>query len=169
MKSKYFVLIASLLLGIVLAAGCAANLGAAKVAKNGDTVQLNYVGKLADGSVFDSSEGREPLQFTLGQGQIIPGFEKAVLGMKVGEKKTVTIPMDQAYGPHRDDLVIQVARKQLPSGANPQVGKQLPMVSNNRLVMVTVLKIEGDTITIDANSPLAGKDLTFEIELVSIK
>ena len=85
---------------------------------------MNYTGKLADGTVFDSSVGREPLEFTLGAGQLIPGFEKAVLGMKVGEKKTVTIPADEAYGPHRDDLVIEVPRDKLPSGLTPEVGQQ---------------------------------------------
>jgi peptidylprolyl isomerase len=171
MKSKYFVLVASLLLGVVLLVGCAANPSTAQVAKNGDTVQVNYTGKLADGTVFDSSltEGKEPLEFTLGQGQLIPGFEKTVLGMKVGEKKTVTIPADQAYGPHRDDLVVQMSRNELPSGANTQVGQQLPIIDNNRLKIVTVLKVEGDTVTVDKNPHLAGKDLTFDIQLVSIK
>jgi peptidylprolyl isomerase len=168
MKTKYVVLVASLLLLAMLVVGCAAQSAAAK---NGDTVQVNYTGKLADGTVFDSSlgEGREPLEFTLGQGQLIPGFEKAVLGMKVGQKKTVTISPAEAYGPHRDDLVIQMDRQDLPVGANPQVGQQLPMVRNNRLVLVTVLKVEGDTVTLDFNNPLAGKDLTFDIELLKIK
>jgi peptidylprolyl isomerase len=144
--------------------------GAAQ-AKNGDTVQVNYTGKLADGTVFDSSVGREPLEFTLGAGQMIPGFEKAVFGMKVGEKKTVTIPVDEAYGPHRDDLVIEVPRDKLPAGLTPEVGQQLGVKqADGSTAVVTITNVsDNNTVTIDANHPLAGKDLTFEIELVKIK
>jgi FKBP-type peptidyl-prolyl cis-trans isomerase 2 len=149
----------------VMMIGC----GAA-VAKNGDTVQVNYTGKLTDGTMFDSSIGREPLEFTLGAGQVIPGFDKAVFGMKVGEKKTVTIPVDEAYGPVRDDLVVEVPREKLPSDLTPEVGQQLVSTQpDGRQVVVTITSVSDNTVIINANHPLAGKDLTFEIELVKIK
>ncbi|MBM3119336.1 MAG: peptidylprolyl isomerase [Chloroflexi bacterium] len=142
--------------------------GAAQV-KNGDTVQVNYTGKLADGTVFDSSVERGPLEFTLGAGQLIPGFEKAVLGMKVGEKKTVIIPADEAYGPHRDEQVVEIPREELPSDLTPQVGQQLVVTQQDgRQIIVVITEVSDETVTIDANHPLAGKDLTFEIELVKI-
>jgi len=139
-------------------------------AGNGDTVQVNYTGKLADGTVFDSSVGREPLEFTLGAAQVIPGFEKAVFGMKVGEKKTVTIPVDEAYGPRRDDMVGELPREKLPSDLAPEVGQQLIMARpDGGKTIGTIISVSDNTVTIDANHPLAGKDLTFEIELVKIK
>jgi len=139
-------------------------------ATNGDTVQVNYTGTLSDGTVFDTSVGREPLEFTLGAGQMIPGFEQAVPGMKVGESKTITIPAADAYGPRRDDMIIEVNREELPSGLDPNVGEQLQMTrADGGTSMVTVIKVAEKTITIDANHPLAGKDLTFEIELVKIQ
>jgi peptidylprolyl isomerase len=143
----------------------------AAVAKTGDTVQVNYTGKLADGTVFDSSVGRDPLEFTLGKGETIPGFEKAVLGMKVGEKKTVTIPSDEAYGPHFDDMVVEVPREKLPSNIEPKVGQMLEATGQNgETIRFTVTSIsDNGTVTLDANHPLAGKDLTFDIELVKIK
>jgi peptidylprolyl isomerase len=164
MKKSCFVLAVILMIGVMMT-GCNA-----AQAKNGDTVQVNYTGKLADGTVFDSSIGREPLEFTLGAGQVIPGFEKAVFGMKVGEKKTVTIPVDEAYGPHRDDLVAEVPREKLPSDLTPEVGQQLGVKrSDGGTSIVTITSVSDNTVTIDANHPLAGKDLTFEIELVKIK
>jgi len=129
-KNRYIVLIVIFLLGAILMSGCNLLPGAA-VAKTGDTVQVNYTGKLADGTVFDSSAGREPLQFTLGKGETIPGFEKAVLGMKVGEKKTVTIPADEAYGPHLDDMVVEVSRDRIRSDAEPHVGQILEATGKN--------------------------------------
>jgi FKBP-type peptidyl-prolyl cis-trans isomerase 2 len=130
---------------------------------------VHYTGRLQDGSVFDTSEGKEPLEFTLGQGQLIPGFEQAVTGMKVGESKTVTIPSDQAYGPHREELVQVVPREQLSEELKPEVGMQLQSTrSDGGVMVVTVTEVSETTITVDANSPLAGKDLTFEIELVGI-
>jgi len=142
----------------------------ASQARNGDVVQVDYTGKLADGTVFDSSAERGPLEFTLGAGQMIPGFEKAVFGMKVGEKKTVTIPVDEAYGPRRDDLVVEVPREKLPSDMTPEVGQQLGIKQpDGRTAIVTITNVsDNNTVTIDANHPLAGKDLTFEIELVKI-
>ena len=140
------------------------------MAKDGDTVRVHYTGTLEDGSTFDTSVGGEPLEFTLGEGGIIPGFEEAVKGMQVGQSKTVTIPAEEAYGPHRDDLVMVIPREQLPEGMNPDIGQQLQMQqTDGRTIVVIVIDVSETTITIDANHPLSGKDLTFEIELVEIK
>ncbi|MBS1914434.1 MAG: peptidylprolyl isomerase [Bacteroidetes bacterium] len=138
-------------------------------AKNGDVVKIHYTGTLSDGSVFDSSEGREPLEFTLGAGQVIPGFEEMVLGMEPGARRKNTIPVDQAYGHHDDGLVQSVDRSYLPDGMQPQVGDVLYMQSQDGApIPVTVTETDESTITIDANHPLAGQDLTFEVVLVSI-
>ncbi len=138
-------------------------------AKDGDTVQINYTGKLSDGTVFDTSVGGTPLEFKLGAAMVIPGFEKAVLGMKVGEKKTITIPVNEAYGPHQDDLVMEIPRDQLAKDLVPTVGQHLQSTSKEgQTIVVTVTKVTDTTITVDANHPLAGKDLTFELELVKI-
>lgn len=138
-------------------------------AQPGDTVQVHYTGKLADGTPFDSSLQRDPLQFTLGQGEIIPGFEQAVVGMAPGESKTETIPSDQAYGPHRSEMVLEVAREQLPNDLQPEVGQQLQMrQQDGTAVPVVVSDISESQVTLDANHPLAGKDLTFDITLVAI-
>lgn len=138
-------------------------------AKKGDTVQVNYTGKLADGTVFDTSYGRWPLQFTIGSGQLIPGFEKAVAGMSIGEKKTVVIPSDEAYGPRVEKAVVEVSRANLPPDLDPKVGQRLEIVQqNDETVLVTVVATSEESITLDANHPLAGRDLTFEIELVAI-
>jgi peptidylprolyl isomerase len=139
------------------------------VAKNGDSVKIHYTGKLDDGTVFDSSEGREPLEFTVGSGHVIPGFEKMVLGMAPGERKTDTIPVDQAYGERRDDMIVQIDRAQLPPDLNPEVGQELYVQQpGGQVLPVLVVDVDDAGITIDANHPLAGQDLTFEIELVSI-
>jgi len=140
------------------------------MASDGDTVRVHYTGTLEDGTTFDTSVGREPLEFTLGEGKMIPGFEKAIYGLKVGKSKTVTIPTEEAYGPHRDDLVIVVEREQLPANLHPKVDQQLQMQqTDGRTAVVIVTDVSETTITVDANHPLAGKDLTFEIELVEIK
>jgi len=140
------------------------------VASDGDTVRVHYTGTLEDGTTFDTSMGREPLEFTLGEGKMIPGFEKAVYGLKIGKSKTVTIPAEEAYGPHRDDLVTVVEREQLPADLDPKVDQQLQMQqTDGRTAVVVVTDVSETTITVDANHPLAGKDLTFEIELVEIK
>lgn len=139
-------------------------------AKNGDTVDVHYTGKLDDGTVFDSSKGKEPLQFTLGTGQVIPGFEEPVVGMEPGQSKTIHIPSDRAYGPHQPDMVIEVPKDQLPEGMEPGVGDQLQVSQpDGRAYVVTVTNVSDASITLDANHPLAGKDLTFDIELVEIK
>ena len=168
-KVGYVILGIILLTGAVLTGCNSASTGGG--AKNGDTVQVNYTGKLADGTVFDSSQGRDPLEFTLGRGDMIPGFEKEVLGMKVGDKKTFTIPSDEAYGPHLDNLVIEVSRDRLPGNVTPEVGMQLVMSApDGKTIPATITKVTDNTsVTLDANHPLAGKDLTFDIELVKIK
>jgi len=168
-KYSYIVLLGILLLGAILISGCNAGQDMPQ-AKNGNIAQVHYTGTLKDGTVFDTSVGREPLEFTLGEGQMIPGFEQAVLGMKIGESKTVTIPADDAYGPHRDDLILVMNREELPTGLNPEVGQQLQMTgADGGISIVTVTDVSDTTITIDANHPLAGEDLTFEIELMSIQ
>jgi len=157
-----------ILLAALLIPGCSAADDAAK-AKGGDTVQVNYTGKLADGTVFDSSIGKQPLEVVLGKGQVIPGFEKAILGMKVGDNKTVTISANDAYGPSRKELIFEVPKENLPAGATPQVGQQLRGSKADGSTMVaTITKISDKTVTLDGNVPLAGKDLTFEIGLVKI-
>lgn len=138
-------------------------------AQTGQQVKVHYTGKLEDGTVFDSSRQREPLEFTLGQRQVIPGFDEAVEGMSVGETKTAHVPADKAYGPRRDDLVVDVPDEQLPESLEPQVGQKLQVRQpDGQVVDVAVTKVGDDGITIDANHPLAGKDLTFDIELVEV-
>ncbi len=138
-------------------------------AKNGDTVKVHYTGKLNDGTVFDSSANRAPLEFTLGQGKVIPGFEHAVVGMEPGESRTAEIPAAQAYGPYQDEMVIQVTRDQFPEDIQPEVGQQLQVQqADGQRFVVNITDVTGDQITLDGNHPLAGQDLTFDIELVEI-
>jgi peptidylprolyl isomerase len=138
-------------------------------AKNGDTVKVHYTGKLDDGSVFDSSVGRDPIEFTLGEGRVIKGFEDAVMGASPGDTKTTRIPSDKAYGPHEEERVVRVDRSNLPDGLDPEIGDQLQMTTQAGMpVVVTVTEADEESITLDANHPLAGKDLTFDIELVEI-
>lgn len=137
-------------------------------AKSGDTVKVHYTGRLEDGSVFDSSDGRDPLEFTVGSGQVIPGFDEAVSGMSAGEERSVTIPAAAAYGDRKDDLVIVVDRAQLPPGVEPEIGQQLQLSQDGRGFVVTVADISTESITLDANHPLAGRDLTFDLHLVGI-
>ena len=140
------------------------------MAKDGNTVKVHYTGTLEDGTTFDTSVGREPLEFTLGEGRVIPGFEEVVKGMQVGQSKTVTIPPERAYGLRLDDLVLVIEREQLPENLDPEVGQQLQMQqADARTTVVVVTDVSETTITVDANHPLAGKGLTFEIELVEIK
>jgi len=138
-------------------------------AKDGDKVKIHYTGKLTDGTVFDSSDGREPLEFTLGEQQVIPGFEAAVKGMEVGETKTVTIDCDQAYGKRSEDRVMTVALKDLNLDFSPKQGDQLTLQrQDGQQMMVTVKDINETDMTLDANHPLADKDLVFEINLVAV-
>jgi len=138
-------------------------------AKEGDTIRVHYTGTLDNGTVFDSSVGREPLQFTIGLGQMIPGFDKGVEGLNLSESKTITIPADQAYGPYRADLVQVVARDQLPTDSELEVGQMLQASQpNGQIILVTVTNVTDSNVTLDANHRLAGKNLTFEIQLVEI-
>ncbi len=137
--------------------------------KNGDKVKVHYKGTLADGVVFDSSEGREPLEFTIGQGQVIPGFENGVIGLSAGEKKIIIIPCAEAYGEYSDEAVFSIGKENLPLGMEPAAGQQLQMMSPEGQVFQVIIKeVSGNEVKLDANHPLAGKDLTFELELVKI-
>ncbi len=138
-------------------------------AKHGDTVKVHYTGKLPDGTIFDTSRNRHPLQFTIGKGQVISGFEQAVAGMNTGESRTTTIPVDQAYGPRRNDRIVTMERGQLPPGVDPRVGQRLELTqTDDQTMLVTVMAVTDTNITLDANHPLAGKELTFDLELVGI-
>lgn len=138
-------------------------------AKTGDTVQVHYKGTLQDGTVFDSSEGREPLSFTLGSGQVISGFEKAVDGMEVGETKMARLDVDDAYGERRDDLELEVPREQLPEELDVEVGTPLQLQQpDGNAVPVTVTALDEQKVTLDANHPLAGEPLEFELTLVDV-
>jgi peptidylprolyl isomerase len=138
-------------------------------AKSGDTVRIHYKGTLDDGTEFDSSSGRDPLEFSLGGGQVIPGFDNAVDGMAVGESKTVTIPADQAYGERHEQLVQEVPKSALPDEIDPAVGMHLQSRSPEGQVMnLVVTEVADQSITVDGNHPLAGQALTFDIELVEI-
>ena len=139
-------------------------------AKSGDTVKIHYTGTLDDGTQFDSSAGREPLEFEIGSGQVIPGFDKAVEGMAVGDSKSVRLEAAEAYGPHHDALVQQVDRNLLPDDLNPETGMALQSQSPDGQVMqFVVTEVSDASITVDANHPLAGQALSFDIELVGIK
>ena len=136
-------------------------------AKKGDNVKVHYTGKLDDGMVFDTSEGKAPLEFQMGQNQVIPGFEDAVVGMNPGDKKTFKIPCDQAYGERREELVAQIGREQFPDHLTLEIGQQLQVPQEEGPPMVVrITAVTEETVTLDANHPLAGQDLTFEIELV---
>lgn len=138
-------------------------------AKDGDTVKIHYTGRLQDGTVFDSSSDREPLQFSIGSGQVIPGFEEAVTGMTIGEKKTAQIPCNKAYGERNPSMVMVVDKKHVPPEIDPEVGQRLQVGSpDGQLLAVTIVEVSEENITLDANPPLAGEDLTFDIELVEI-
>ena len=137
--------------------------------KSGDKVKVHYHGKLTDGSTFDSSEGREPLEFTVGNGQVIKGFDDAVINMSVGDKITVNIPVDQAYGERNDDMMMEYPKSEFPADMNPEIGMELHMSDNmGNVFPVVITEVHEETVVLDANHPLAGEDLTFEIELVSI-
>ncbi len=138
-------------------------------AKEGDTVRVQYTGKLDDGTVFDTSDDQEPLEFIIGGGQVIPGFEQAVVGMEPGETKTTTIPPDEAYGPHREDMVLTVDRDVFPEEINPEPGQQLQVQqTHGEAAIVVVSAVSDSTVTLDANHPLAGQPLTFDIHLVDL-
>ncbi len=137
--------------------------------KNGDLVTVHYTGKLADGSIFDSSIGEEPLVFELGSGDIIDGFEEAVLTMSVGEKKTVTIEPEKAYGYPLDDMFIEIPLAEMPDGLEFDVGDELELADEeDEPMLVIVSQINDDSVVLDGNPPLAGETLTFELELLTI-
>jgi peptidylprolyl isomerase len=139
-------------------------------AQAGDSVTIHYTGRLEDGSVFDSSLEREPLSFCLGSGQVIAGFDHAVTGMSVGDRKTEIIPCDRAYGPRKPELIFQVARARIPPDMAFEMGQQLQFPSpTGEPVVAMVIDITPEAIILDANHPLAGEDLTFEIQLVSCR
>jgi peptidylprolyl isomerase len=165
--TRKFIALLSLTLAAVMlltASGCAP-----KQAETGDTVRVHYTGRLQNGEVFDTSAGDEPLEFTLGQGQMIRGFEQAVLGMQVGDNKTVTITVDEAYGPRRDDLILEVSRDELPDDLEPDVGMLLQSSQpDGSVIIFTITEVSDTTIKVDGNHPLAGLELTFDIELVEI-
>ncbi|WP_163267926.1 FKBP-type peptidyl-prolyl cis-trans isomerase [Chelativorans alearense] len=138
-------------------------------AKTGDVVRVHYTGKLEDGTKFDSSEGRDPLQFQVGGGQIIPGLEKHVEGMEVGEKSTVTVPAEEAYGPRDERQVQTVPREALPADLDLRIGASLQATTQDgRQIPLTVVEVDDMQVTVDANHPLAGHDLVFDVELVEI-
>lgn len=139
-------------------------------AKQGDTVHVHYRGTLDDGSEFDSSAGGDPISFTLGSGEVIPGFEQAIEGMSAGDKKTQHIPANEAYGEHREELVFKVGRDQIPPGSDVEVGDMLRVgFPDGTSAAVQVRAMDDESVTLDANHPLAGKALTFELELVRIE
>ncbi len=139
------------------------------VAKSNDAVKVHYTGKLSTGEVFDSSLEREPIEFTIGAGMMIKGFDDAVNGMAVNEKKTINITPEDAYGPVRPELMQQVPKEQLPADMAPEVGQTLvAQGQDGRETHVVVAQVEEAHIIVDANHPLAGKDLVFDIELVEI-
>ncbi len=139
-------------------------------AKDGDTVKVHYTGKLEDGTIFDSSKDGEPIELTIGAGNMIPGFEKGVIGTERGGSKTVTVPPEEAYGSMNEELVARVKKENFPENISPVIGEQLQLKQQDgNIVNVTIKEIRGDTVTLDANHPLSGKTLIFDIELVEIK
>lgn len=138
-------------------------------AKEDDTVRVHYTVKLDKDTVVGSTKSQEPLQFTLGKGQVLPGFEQAVLGMSSGESKTILVTADQAFGPHLDEMVVVVDRGRLPEGLNPKEGDRIQLQTRSGETMtVSVMDVSESTITIDGNHPLAGKDLIFDIEFIEV-
>lgn len=137
--------------------------------QHGDKIKVHYHGKLRSGETFDSSSGREPLEFTVGSGQVIKGFDEGVKGMKVGDKKTVEIAVGDAYGEKQQEMMIEFPKEQFPADMNPEVGMQLMMSNGSgQNFPVTVAEVKEDSVILDANHPLAGQDLIFDLELVEI-
>ena len=138
--------------------------------KKGDTIKVHYHGKLVDGTTFDSSEGREPLEFEVGSGMVISGFDEGVTGMAVGDKKTVSIPADEAYGPKQEDMIMEFPRERFPAEMVPEVGMQLNMNNGQgQSFPVVIVEVQESVVILDANHPLAGQELIFDLELVEIK
>ena len=138
-------------------------------AKAGDTVKVHYHGRLTDGTTFDSSSGREPLEFQVGSGQVIKGFDDGVSGMAVGEKKTIQIPVDEAYGQKEENMIVEFPKSNFPPELTPELGMSLNMTNGSgQVIPVTIVDIKEESVVLDANHPLAGQDLIFDIELVEI-
>lgn len=139
-------------------------------AQRGDTVQIHYTGSLEDGTVFDSSQGNDPIAFTIGAGEVIPGFEEAVVGMSIGDTKRQTIESENAYGEHRDELMFNVSRDQVPPDTEVSIGDLLQVgLADGQTATVMVAEIDDEKLVLDANHPLAGKTLIFDLELVGIE
>ena len=137
--------------------------------KENNTVKVNYTGKLSDGQIFDSSEGKEPIEFTLGEGRLIPGFEKGLIDMTLNEKKTITIAKEEAYGDVNDSLIQEVKKTELPQDMAPQVGMGLVSKSpDGQEINLVITEVKEDSVIIDGNHPLAGRDLIFDLEVVAI-
>lgn len=137
-------------------------------AKAGQKVRVHYTGKLDDGSVFDSSSGGEPLTFTLGSGEVIPGFDSGVTGLAVNESRTIRIPAAEAYGPHQPGMVVELPKAEIPPHLKLKPGQRLQLKSPQGIITVVVVAESETTVTMDGNHPLAGKDLTFDLQLVEI-
>lgn len=138
-------------------------------AKTGDTVRVHYVGQLVDGTVFDQSEEDEPLEFTIGEGDLIPGFEQMIIGMETGQSRTETIPADQAYGARDEELILRVERDSIPEDIVPEVGQELEIQQDDGTAFsVIIIDVDDEVVTLDGNHPLAGQDLVFKIELLDI-
>ena len=138
-------------------------------AEQGDTVNVHYTGRLGDGTIFDTSVGNEPLCFTIGKSEVIPDFEQAVVGMSPGESKTIQVPAEKAYGAHRAEMMLVVERSKFPAGFEPEVGQHLQIRHDDgNMLFVTVAEVSESNVILDANHPLAGKDLTFDMQLVGI-
>ena len=137
--------------------------------QSGNTIRIHYLGRLSDGTTFDSSEGRSPLEFTVGSGSVIKGFDDGVQGMNIGEKKTIEIPFLQAYGPEDPTMIIEFPVDRLPEDLKPEIGMQLNMNNaDGQQFPVVITGIDEENIILNANHPLAGKDLIFDLELVEI-
>jgi FKBP-type peptidyl-prolyl cis-trans isomerase 2 len=137
--------------------------------KAGDTVKVHYHGRLTDGTTFDSSSGREPLEFQVGSGQVIKGFDDGVSGMEVGEKKTIQIAVDDAYGQKEENMIVEFPKSNFPPELTPEVGMSLNMTNGSgQVIPVTIVELKDDSVVLDANHPLAGQDLIFDIEVVEI-
>jgi FKBP-type peptidyl-prolyl cis-trans isomerase 2 len=137
--------------------------------QDGDTVKVHYTGKVKDGEVFDSSREREPLEVTIGQNQVIPGFENALKDLSVGETRQITLAPEDAYGPYREDMIVKVDRSRFPENVDPQIGQRFQVQSADGSPLTVMVKDTADDgVTLDANHPLAGKDLEFDLEMVEI-
>jgi peptidylprolyl isomerase len=145
------------------------NNGIMQQVKAGDTVRVHYQGRLTDGTTFDSSEGREPLEFQVGSGMVIKGFDEGVMGMSVGQKKTIEIPVEEAYGPKDPQAIVEFPAANFPPNMKPEIGMQLAMTNQQgHQIPVTIIEIKPDIVVLDANHQLAGEDLVFDLELVEI-